>query len=98
MQYKVELHPQARKDFDSLDGSIKKEVIKKIDALARNPLIGSLLGNKDGIDLSGFYKIYIYKKSYRILYRIIGDYLEIVEIVAIGRRDKEAVYRLSKKT
>jgi mRNA interferase RelE/StbE len=97
MQHKVELHPEAKKDFDSLDGSVKKEVIKKLDALARNPLIGAPLGSKYGIDLTGFYKIYVYKKSYRIVYRIVGDYVEIIEIVAIGRRDKEAVYRLLAK-
>ena len=94
MAHKVELHPCAKDDLDALDGSVQKEVAKKIDALSENPLLGRPLGNRSGIDLSGFYKIYIQKKKYRIVYRLIGSYLEIVEIVGIGKRDKEEIYKM----
>jgi mRNA interferase RelE/StbE len=94
MAYQVEFLPDAEKDFDSLDGSIKREVAKKIDALAKNPLSGKPLGSKLGMDLTGFYKLYVAKKKYRIVYRLIGKYIEVIEIVGIGRRDKEEVYKL----
>ncbi len=94
MPCKVEFIPEAAKDFERLDGSVKKEAAKKIDALAENPFLGKPLGNKFGIDLTGFYKLYISKKKYRIVYRLIGTQVEIVEIVGIGRRDKEEIYRL----
>jgi mRNA interferase RelE/StbE len=94
MPCKVEFIPEAVKDFERLDGPVKKEVAKKIDALAENPFLGKPLGNKFGIDLTGFYKLYISKKKYRIVYRLIGAQVEIVEIVGIGRRDKEEIYRL----
>jgi mRNA interferase RelE/StbE len=94
MVYKVEFFPDAEKDFDALDGSIRKEVAEKIDALAENPFLGKPLGKKYGMDLTGFYKIYVSKKKYRIVYRLIGKYIEVIEIVGIGKREKEEVYRL----
>jgi mRNA interferase RelE/StbE len=94
MVYKVEFFPDAEKDFDALDGSIRKEVAEKIDALAENPFLGKPFGKKYGMDLTGFYKIYVSKKKYRIVYRLIGKYIEVIEIVGIGKREKEEVYRL----
>ncbi len=97
MPCKVEFHSDAGKDFEGLDGAVKKEAAKKIDALAGNPFLGKPLGNKLGIDLTGFYKIYIAKKKYRIVYRLIGEHIEVIEIVGIGRRDKEEIYKLVAK-
>jgi mRNA interferase RelE/StbE len=94
MVYKVEFFPDAEKDFDALDRSIRKEVAKKIEGLAENPFLGKPLGKKYGVDLTGFYKIYVSKKKYRILYRLIGKHIEVIEIVGIGKREKEEVYRL----
>ena len=97
MLHKIELHPDAKDDLDCLDGSVRKEVAKKIDALAENPFLGKPLGNKFGIDLTGFFKLYAAKKKYRIVYRLVGDCLEVIEIVAIGKRDKEEVYKIVHK-
>jgi len=97
MPYKVEFHPDAEKDFESLDGAVRKEAAKKIDSLAKNPFLGKPLGNKLGIDLTGFYKIYVAKKKYRIVYRLIGEHVEVIEVVGIGRRDKEEIYKLIAK-
>ena len=94
MVYKIEFLPDAEKDFDFLDGSIRKEAAKKIDALAENPFLGKPLGKRYGVDLTGFYKIYVSKKKYRVVYRLIGKHIEVIEIVGIGKRDKEEVYKL----
>ena len=94
MVYRIEFIPEAEKDFEALDGSIRKEVAKKIDALAENPFLGKPLGKKYGADLTGFYKLYVAKKRYRIVYRLIGEHIEVIEIVGIGKRDKEEVYKL----
>lgn len=97
MPPKIEFLPDAAKDFDNLAGSLKKQAAKKIDALAKNPFLGHPLGNKLGIDLTGFYKVYFAKKKYRIVYRLLGEYIEVIEIVGIGERDKEEIYRLVAK-
>lgn len=97
MAYKVELHPEAEEDLAALDKSIRKQAAKKIDSLAENPLSGKRLGNNPGVDLTGFYKLYVAKKKYRIVYRLIGDCLEIIETIAIGKRDKEEIYKIAAK-
>lgn len=93
--YNVELIPEAQKDYQRLDGSVKKQVNKEIDKLQRNPLAGDELGNKDNVDLTGFYKLYACNKSIRIVYRLITpEKIEIVEIWGIGRRDKMEIYKI----
>jgi mRNA interferase RelE/StbE len=94
MVYRIEFLPDAEKDFDTPDGSLRKEVAKKIDALAENPFLGKPLGKKYGLDLTGFNKLHVAKKKYWIVYRLIGKYIEVIGIVGIGKREKEEVYRL----
>jgi mRNA interferase RelE/StbE len=94
MAFKIEFHPEAVKDFDALDRSIQKEVVKKIDALSENPFLGKPLGNKLGLDLTGFYKLHVAGKKFRIVYRLVKKYLEVVEIIGIGKREKEEIYKL----
>ena len=98
MSYKIELIPEAQNDYRKLDGGIKKLVNKKLDELSDKPLLGEQLGNKHNINLTGFYKIYIAKKSFKIVYRLITpSQIEIIEIWGIGRRDKEEIYRVIEK-
>jgi mRNA interferase RelE/StbE len=94
MAYKVIFTEDAEKDLWNLDKSIKTQVIKKAIALQDNPFLGDPLGNKLGLDLTGYYKLYVAKKAYRIVYRLVGEKIEVVEIVGIGKRDKEEIYRL----
>ena len=95
MTYKIEFISEAAKDYKKLDGSIKKVVNKKIEELAKNPLLGEQLGNKFNIDLSGFFKLYVAKKRYRIVYRLITPKeIEIIEVWGIGKRDKEMIYKI----
>jgi mRNA interferase RelE/StbE len=94
MSFKTQFIPEAAEDYASLDGSIKKQVNEKIDKLKENPFLGETLGNKNEIDLTGYYKIYVAKKAYRIVYRIIKDEIEIIEIWGIGKRDKMEIYKI----
>ena len=95
MSYKVTFIPDAVQDYKKLDGSIRKEVNKRIDELEENPLIGKKLGNKFNIDLTGFYKLYVHNKKIRIVYRLITpEKIEIVEIWGIGKREKEEIYKI----
>ena len=95
MSYRIEFIKEAAKDYKNLDGSVKKLVNIKIEELSKNPMVGEKLGNKNNIDLTGFFKIYVFKKKYRIVYRLITpDEIEIIEIWGIGKRDKEEIYRI----
>jgi len=94
MDYKIIFIPEAIEDYKKLDGSVKASVNKKIDELYENPFLGERLGNKLNIDLTGFFKIYVHGKKFRIIYRLIDPKkIEIIEIWGIGKREKEEIYR-----
>jgi len=94
---KIEFIPEAVIEYKSLDGSIKKLADEKIDELEKNPFLGEELGNKNNIDLTGYYKLYFAKKRYRIVYRIVKNEIEIIEIWEIGKRDKMEIYETVNK-
>lgn len=92
MAYRVEFLPEAAREFEALDGSLKRIAAKQIDKLAVHPELGEVLGNRMGIDLSGCRKLYFGKKSYRIVYEIENNRL-VVLIIGIGKRERAEIYR-----
>ncbi len=92
MAYKVEFLPEAAREFEALDGSLKRVAAKQIDRLAERPELGEPLGKRMGIDLTGYRKTYFGKKGYRILYEIQRNKL-VVLIIGIGKRERAEIYR-----
>jgi mRNA interferase RelE/StbE len=92
MAYKVEFLPEAAREFEALDGSLKKIAAKQIDKLTERPELGEPLGKRMGIDLTGYRKIYFGKKSYRIVYELQRQRL-VVLIIGIGKREREEIYK-----
>ena len=92
--WKVELIPEAHTDFNKLDGSVKKQVLKQLVKLERNPKYGAPIGNKAGINLEGYLKLYADKKRIRIVYQEIGN---IIKVIAIDKREDMEVYRIALK-
>lgn len=92
--WKVELIPEAHADFKRLDGSVKKKVLKQLIKLEKNPDYGNSLGNKAGINLEGYFKLYADDKRIRIIYEIIDN---IIKIIAIDKREDLEVYRIALK-
>jgi mRNA interferase RelE/StbE len=90
--YKILLHPEAKKELFTLDGSIRIIVLKQIKKLEQFPQLGELLGNKHGIDLTNYRKLYAANKCIRIVYSIIEDKI-LVKIIAIGKREGFEVYK-----
>ncbi len=93
MKFEVILTQASKKDFDRLDGSIKKIVLKKLIQLESNPFLGKPLGNKAGIDLTGYYKLYAAGKT-RIVYQVIKQEL-MISVISIGKREDLAAYYLA---
>ncbi len=60
-------------------------------SLETNPFLGKSLGNKAGIDLAGYHKLYIFKKKTRIIYGLIDNEL-IVNIISTGKRKDFIAY------
>jgi mRNA interferase RelE/StbE len=92
--WKVELVPEAQKDFNSLDGSVRKRVLKQLVKLEQNPNCGDPLGNKAGINLEGYFKLYADKKRIRIIYEEVEH---IIKVIAIDKREDMEVYRIAMK-
>jgi len=92
--WKVELIAEAQADFNSLDGSVKKRVLKQLVKLEQNPKYGDPLGNKAGINLEGYFKLYADKRRIRIIYEKIDH---IIKIIAIDKREDMEVYRIALK-
>ena len=92
--WKVELVPEAQDDFNHLDGSVRKLVLKQLVKLEQNPMCGVPLGNKAGINLEGYFKLYADKKRIRIIYEQVTD---IIKIIAIDKREGLEVYRIALK-
>ncbi len=94
--YKIIFHKKAKKEFDKMDNSIKILILKQLKKLSTHPDSGKSLGNKYGIDLTGYRKIYVDNKKFRIVYKIIEEKIEIF-VIGIGIRDKNKIYELINK-
>ena len=90
--WKVKLTEDAKQDFKSLEGSQRKLVLKQLLKLEKNPYYGKPLGNKLGLDLTGYYKLYADKKKIRIIYTLETD---TVKIIAIDKREDLKVYKIA---
>lgn len=88
----VKLTDDAKGDFKRLDGREKALVAKKLMHLERDPRIGKPLGNKMGMDLTGYFKLYLEGRRLRIVYSI---QKEIIKVIVIGKRDEMKVYKLA---
>jgi len=92
---KVVLTDEAREDIRALDGAARRIVVKALAKLQTDPeLRGAPLGSKKTGDLTGFRKLVVGDRTYRIVYRVEADGTVAVVFVVAGRADDE-VYRLA---
>lgn len=88
----VKLLPEAVDDLRGLDGSAKKAVLAGIKKLRTDPqLRGAPLGATSSGNLTGFRKLVVGDRSYRIVYRVHGDGTVAV-VWVIGKRSDSEVY------
>lgn len=102
MQWGIEYIKAASEDLDSLDGSQRKQVLAAINKVSQNPLpkmeggYGTPLGNKQGVNLTGLYKIKLLKQGLRVVYEL-KRVENTMKIIVIAVRDDEAVYKIAAK-
>ena len=92
MTYKVLFHPDAAKEIACLDNRVKILVLKQIKKLSLTPGLGSELGNRQGLNLSRYRKLYADKKKIRIVYKIVEKKI-LIQIIAVGKREGMEVYQ-----
>ena len=98
--FDVIYNDEARKEYQLLDGSQKIIVDKGINRIKTR---GSQAGEQLHGELKGCYKFKNRKAGLRIVFRQLEERIEVIQIVAIGKRDKSEVYknaikRLNKKS
>ena len=92
MNYELVFKQDALKEWQKLDSTIKTQFKKKLIERLSNPKIESarLNGMKD------CYKIKLRKAGYRLVYQV-RNIEVIVSIVAVGKRERNAVYKIAAK-
>lgn len=92
MSYKLDFHPDALTEWRKLDKTISEQFKKKLAERLQNPRVPSacLAGHKDR------YKIKLRSVGYRLVYEV-RDTVLVVIVVAVGKRERNAVYRVAAK-
>ena len=87
MPYKLHFHELAWDEWQKLDGSIKAPLKKKLLERLQEPRVPSAALSH----MPDCYKIKLRQAGYRLVYRV-GDGVIYVTVIAVGKRDKSAVY------
>ena len=91
MTFELEFKESALKEWRNLDESIRKQFKKKLAERLTHPRVeADRLRN-----LSDCYKIKLRNAGYRLVYQV-DDQRILVLVIAVGRRDRLAVYRSAK--
>ena len=92
-KYRLKFVPDAWREWQALDGSIKQAFKPLLAKRLQNPHVpGSLLHR----ELSGCYKIKLLKQGYRLVYMVEEDVL-VVLVLAVGKREDSAAYAVAAK-
>ena len=100
MSWEIHYTDDARADLRNLDGSQRKNVIKAVAKVSRNPLpaneggYGKPLGNKHGNDLTDLCKIKLVKDGIRVVYALVRTETTM-KIVVIAARSDDEVYEIT---
>ncbi|MCP3891038.1 MAG: type II toxin-antitoxin system RelE/ParE family toxin [Desulfobulbaceae bacterium] len=92
MNYKLKFLPTALIEWNKLDNSIQSQFKKKLAERLEKP-------HSPSFKLSGFddhYKIKLRASGYRLVYEVI-DHELFVLVIAVGKRDRNRVYKNAKK-
>ena len=87
MTYKLKFLPIAKKEWDKLAPPLKKQFKNKLVKILQNPHVPS--AKLKGYD--AVYKIKLRAVGYRLVYEVLDREI-VVYVLAIGKRDKNAVY------
>lgn len=87
-KYTLKFLPTALKEWKKLDATIQIQLKKKLKERLQNPQVPASR-------LHGFenhYKIKLRASGYRLVYEVIETEI-VVMVVAVGKRDKNLIYR-----
>ncbi len=88
MSYKLKFDKRAYKEWLKLDSVVKNQFKKKLIERLEQPIVEAsrVLGAEN------CYKIKLRAVGFRLVYQVIGDEL-VVLVLAVGKRERNAVYK-----
>lgn len=92
MTYKLRFKEKALEEWNNLDQTIREQFAKKLRGLKENPRIDSARLSS----LKNCYKIKLRKAGYRLVYEV-REQEVVILIVAIGKRERNQVYKTAAK-
>ena len=92
MSYELRFHPDALAEWRKLDATVSEQFKKKLAERLQQPRVPAarLAGHKDR------YKIKLRSVGYRLAYEVRDAVLWVI-VVAVGKRERHAVYRVAAK-
>jgi mRNA interferase RelE/StbE len=92
MTYKLQFLPSARREWDKLGHTLREQFKKKLAERLETPRVpaDALHGMAD------CYKIKLKASGYRLVYQVIEDQV-VVSVVAVGKRERSAVYERARQ-
>ncbi|MDF1653789.1 MAG: type II toxin-antitoxin system RelE/ParE family toxin [Coxiellaceae bacterium] len=92
MSYELYFHPTALKEWKKLPALIRDQFKKTLNRRMHQPDVKSAkLSGK----LADCYKIKLRNSGFRLVYQVKRKQLHII-VIAVGKRDKEMVYKYAK--
>lgn len=91
-KYILKFIPTALKEWGKLDTSVQTQLKKKLSERLENPHVPAS-------QLYGFpnhYKVKLRASGYRLVYEVLEQEI-CVMVIAVGKRDKQDVYKKAKK-
>lgn len=92
-KYSLKFVPDAWREWQALDGSIKQALKPLLAKRLQNPHVPGALLHRE---LAGCYKIKLLKQGYRLVYIVEDDAL-VVLVLSVGKREDNAAYRVAAK-
>lgn len=86
--FDLEFLPSARKEWDRLGSATRSQFARKLRERLQAPRVPSARLS----ELPDCYKIKLRAVGYRLIYRVYDDRI-VVQVIAVGRRDRNAVYK-----
>jgi mRNA interferase RelE/StbE len=88
MTYKLQFKKSAQKEWNKLGATLKDQLKKKLIERLKVPRVESdrVMGGAD------IYKIKLRQSGYRLVYQVKDD-IVVVEVIAIGKRERNQAYK-----
>ncbi len=92
MSYKLDFYEDALKEWRKLDGTVREQFKAKLVERLENPRVPSAKLR----DATDRYKIKLKSMGYRMVYEVVDKEIVVI-VVAIGKRERSAVYKAAAK-